>query len=55
MTERTKNMDKKSCEFQGKVFPNGSVTCIGDQCIRCSDGNWVPDEFEREKMLASMI
>jgi hypothetical protein len=46
-------MEKNSCEFQGRIFPNGSVTCIGDQCIQCSDGNWGPNEFElkfREKI-----
>jgi|GEM_PF-1023837 hypothetical protein len=45
MTERTKNMEKKSCELQGRSFPNGSVTCPGDQCIRCADGNWGPYDF----------
>ncbi|MFZ0945241.1 MAG: hypothetical protein ACLPQX_11595 [Syntrophobacteraceae bacterium] len=48
-------MEKTSCELLGEIFPNCSVACIGDQCIRCYDGNWGPDEFEREKMLASMI
>jgi hypothetical protein len=50
-------MEKISCEFQGRIFPNGSVTCIGDQCIQCSDGNWGPNEFElkfREKILESL-
>jgi hypothetical protein len=57
MTERKTNMEDKSCEFQGKIFPNGGVTCIGDQCIQCSDGNWGPNEFEaelREKMLRDL-
>ena len=39
-------MEKTSCEFQGETFPNESVTCVGDQCIRCSDGAWRPDDFE---------
>lgn len=46
MTERTTNMEETSCELQGKIFPNGSVTCIGDQCLKCSDGNWRLDNFE---------
>jgi len=46
MTERTTNMEKKSCELQGRIFPDGSVTCVGDQCMRCSDGNWSIDDFE---------
>jgi hypothetical protein len=39
-------MEKKSCELQGKIFPNGSETCIGDQCIKCADGHWESDNFE---------
>ena len=46
--ERTTNMEKKSCEFRGKMYPNGSVTCVGDQCIQCVDGRWGPNEFEAE-------
>ncbi len=50
-------MEKTSCEFQGKIFPDGGVTCIGDQCIQCSDGNWGPNEFEvefRKKLLRNL-
>ena len=39
-------MKNTNCEFEGRIFQDGSVTCIGDQCIRCSDGNWKPDDFE---------
>jgi hypothetical protein len=46
MTERTTNMEKTNCELQGEIFPNGSVTCRGDQCMKCSDGNWSLDNYE---------
>ncbi|MGA2228689.1 MAG: hypothetical protein ABSH41_30005 [Syntrophobacteraceae bacterium] len=50
-------MEKASCEFKDKIYPNGSVTCIGDQCIQCHEGHWGPNEFElelREAMLANL-
>lgn len=47
-------MEKMSCEFKDKIFPDGGVTCIGDQCIQCSDGNWGPNEFEL-KLRQSML
>lgn len=39
-------MEKTSCQLQGEIFPNGSVTCVGDQCMKCSDGNWSLDNYE---------
>ena len=50
-------MEKASCEFKDKIYPHGSVTCIGDQCIQCREGHWGPNEFEvelREAMLANL-
>jgi hypothetical protein len=41
-------MTGKNCEFQGKIYPDGSGVCIGDQCIQCHDGSWGPNEFESE-------
>ena len=55
--ERITDMEKASCEFKDKIYPNGSVTCIGDQCIQCCEGHWGPNEFElelREAMLANL-
>lgn len=55
--ERTTIMEKASCEFKDKIYPHGSVTCIGDQCIQCREGHWGPNEFEvelREAMLANL-
>src|SRR5208337_5429811 len=38
MTERATNMEKTNCELQGRIFPNGRVTCIGDQCMQTPFG-----------------
>jgi len=35
---RMTNMEKKSCELQGNIFPNGSVTCMGDQRMQTPFG-----------------
>ena len=35
---RMTNMEKKSWELQGNIFPNGSVTCMGDQRMQTPFG-----------------
>ncbi len=34
------NMEETGCELNGEVFQNDSVTCVGNVCLRCSDGIW---------------
>ncbi|MFZ2447035.1 MAG: hypothetical protein WAW37_11810 [Syntrophobacteraceae bacterium] len=41
--------EKKSCEFQGKIYPHNGGVCIGDQCIQCDDGKWGPNQYELEE------
>jgi hypothetical protein len=38
---------EKKCYFKDKEYSEGSVVCIGDQCIQCMDGKWGPNEFEQ--------
>jgi hypothetical protein len=45
-SEWRKDMEKEHCELGGRIFINGSTACMGDQCLRCSDGKWKPDDFE---------
>jgi len=39
--------EKTSCEFNGKVYPDNSGVCIGSECLQCSDGNWLPNQFQK--------
>lgn len=38
-------MEDTSCEL-GDIFQEGSMTCAGELCLRCSGGIWEPEEPE---------
>jgi len=39
-------MEDTSCELGRDIFDNGSETCVGEVCLQCSDGIWLPEGFE---------
>ncbi|MGC8490525.1 MAG: hypothetical protein ACP5SH_02195 [Syntrophobacteraceae bacterium] len=34
------NLENGSCELGGEIFRIGSVNCVGNLCLRCSEGTW---------------
>jgi hypothetical protein len=39
--------DKKSCSFQGRVFPEESHVCAHTICIVCRNGEWEEMEVDQ--------
>lgn len=34
-------LEIRNCLLRRRTFPNGSLLCNAQECIQCSDGNWV--------------
>ena len=32
--------EKKSCSFQGHIYPHGAEVQIAEKCMVCKDGAW---------------